>query len=205
MFAQARAALLLLVYLSMVILAPPGLDLLGKRTLSNPNQVAEARRRSPAPWVVSLGVVIADLNRQLRMPVVDALAPLQAPLRISQDWSLYRDAPAHLCQFEVRVDGQVQYLSNDRQATWQKSFFKSRKIRPMLGRLTLSGDSLHLEGLTRHIGHRVEQDFPGARRLEFRVWEVVPPLPERSLRYLFEAEAPGWSPRAVEVKNSHEG
>jgi hypothetical protein len=184
-----RAALVLAVGAAMFVLATPFLDQMGEDWLVSEAARAEMRREP----LGGLSVAAADLNRAVRLPLVEWLAPLQRPLRIAQSWSLYGTGPNKVKRFEVWADGRLVYRSHDPSARWLASTLRYRRIRPIVAALC-GKRSKSDEQLVRYIGKRAEREL-GAR--EIVALCTVSPWPGTQPREFvrFEAEAPRWYAR----------
>jgi hypothetical protein len=165
----------------MLILATPGLDLLD-------TEVDPARS---TPW----SAFWIGVNARVRMPIVRWFEPLQRPLRIAQSWSLYPRGPAKVRRFEVLVDGQVVYRSNDDDADWLASVLRYRRVRPIVG-ATCNNRSKNDDELVDYVVREARADFPQATEIVVRCtvspWPGTSPKPSRS----FVASAPDFRPRA---------
>ena len=189
----ALAAALLLVHVCMLVLATPGLDDLGARTLRSDADRTALRAQAGEPWA-SLGIAITDFNRGVRMPVVEALNPLEHVFRIKQSWNLYRGGPQRITRMEVRVDGALVYRSVDSEHRWLQAQLASRRLRPMVEAVARKRKNPNWRGLVRYIAQNAAVDFPGAQKVE--VHAVAGPFPagplETTRRYV--ATAPDWEP-----------
>jgi hypothetical protein len=174
----------------MFVLATPGLDQMDEDWLSSEDKRAEVYARP----LGGLWVAAADLNRAVRLPLVEWLAPLQRPLRIAQGWALYGAGPNKVKRFELWADGQLVYRSHDPSARWLAGPLRYRRIRPIVAALC-GKRSKSDEQLVRYLGRRAGSEL-GARELVARC--TVSPWPgtqpQESVR--FEATAPQWYARS---------
>lgn len=183
---HARAAIVLAVGFAMATLATPALDQYDENTLRSEQERARARTHSLG-W---LEIAAADLNRNLRMPMVKMLGPVQRPLRIAQSWALYGNGPNRVKRFELWADGALVYRSNDPEKRWLSSVLRYRKIRPMVGSLC-SNRSHNEDALLSYIGRQAEHEL-GAKKIT-AVCTVSPwpgDAPREGLR--IELHAPDW-------------
>lgn len=178
------------------ILATPGLDYMGVNDYVTP--------ASQARLVDSVGVVPANIafglaafNRSVRRPLVELLAPVQRPFRVSQEWSLYRDGPAQYHLFEVWVDGALRFRTADPEHAWLAPQLRNRRVRAMVESTAMKRDSPNWRGLSRYIARRVQVDFPTATDLTIRCMKGPYPGTELTLSHSIRAEAPGWKPRQL--------
>lgn len=191
-----QAFILLLVYGVLGILGTPGLDFLKAGDFKSDAQKAELRDQIGSPWA-DLAIVIAEINRELRVPLANKLEPLQKPARISQSWALYRDGPGKLRRMEVWVDGELKHRSADPEYDWLSPQLRNRRVRPMVESTTMKKQSPNWEGLARFISDRARQDFPGAQRVELRA--LSGPFPGRKLSqdHIIVVAAPSWKPELL--------
>lgn len=189
---ERRAGVLLALYVLLMIVATPGLDVLGKNSMTTEAELRRVRERAPHPIVVPMAVAVADLNRLVRQPLVDLLAPLQRPFRIQQDWGLYRDGPDNFMLFEVWADDTCLHRSNDPEATWNKDVLRFRKVRPAVQKLTGSADARNAVGVTRWIVAEILKERPDVRKVEIRALHGPFPGTALTLHHSWVARAPTW-------------
>lgn len=181
----------------MFALGTPGLDLVhGDRWLPG---TAARERQLQRPYG-QIAVLVADVNRSVRLPIVDVLTPLQRPLRLAQSWGLYGAGPRDMRRFEIRVDDRVVYRSADPEHTWLRSVLRYRKLRPIVD-AHCTGESKNSEGLAAWIVARARRDFPEATTVwmgcSVRPWPTARPDPatppvELGWAHQRQASAPGW-------------
>lgn len=194
--AHLRAALILTVWALLVGLGLPGFDALDDHALRSPADQAAWRAGVAEPWA-SLGLGITRLNRAWRLPVVAALAPLQRPLRVGQDWYLYRDGPSVLRRLEIHVDGTLRHRSADPAYPWLADVLRNRRIRPVVESTCASEHGANWRGLGRLVISRALQDWPDTRTLTLTCTEAPFPTPdavivEAKVHHRYRATAPGW-------------
>ncbi len=171
-----------------LILATPGLDLLGTNQLVS-EQSRNRMRREPLGFVA---IGAADFNRSVRAPFNQALTPLQRPLRIAQSWGLYAGGPKQLDRMEILIDDTLVYRSKDPDHTWLASVLTYRRIRPIVA-YTCYGKSRNDAHLIAYVVDRARRDFPDASEIVVQCTEVPFPglaKPEVSQHYI--AAAPDW-------------
>lgn len=186
-----RASFALLAHAVVWILATPGIDFLGindYRTPASQSALIKDVGRVPAQLLFGL----AAFNRNIRIPLVDLLAPLQRPFRISQEWSLYRDGPAQYRTLEVWIDEELRFRTADPEHAWRASQLRNRRIRAMVESTAQKKNAPNWRGLSRFIVSSAREDFPDAQKVEMRA--MVGPFPgtELKLSHSVTASAPGW-------------
>lgn len=189
--AHLRAALLLALWVLLALLGTPGLDLLGSRTLRSDEEQAALRARIGEPWATA-GILVAGFNREVRIPLVDALAPLQRPFRVSQQWFLYRDGPSSVRRLEVHLDGELVYRSADPAYTWHSAVWRNRRVRPVVESTCTTTTSPNWRGLGRLVVERARAERPDLARVELVC--TVAPFPGRDAKvhHRYAASAPAW-------------
>lgn len=188
---QVRAALVLVAALLALLLSTPGLDDLRPDELSTPEE--QARERAKWPGVaVDVATAVARFNEHVRVPLVDALVPLEVPFRLKQSWSLYTDGPKRVMRLEVRVDGRVVSRTGDPDYPWLTDALQSRRLRAMVARLVKEGESRNERGLTRWVGRRASEDFPGCQEVILAAMWGEWPGEELREHHRFVVRAPEW-------------
>lgn len=188
-----KALLLGVVYLVLGVLGTPGLDFLKPRDLVTPAQQAELHAELGSPWA-ELGILAAQINRGVRLPLESRLAPIQRPFRISQSWALYRDGPNRVRRLEVWVDGTLRHRSADPAYDWLAPQLRNRRVRPMVESTAMAQDAQNWQGLTRYIARCAARDFPGAQQVELRAMAGNFPGRKLTEHHRFVARAPAWEP-----------
>lgn len=189
---HARAAAILSVMAATAVLGTPGLDAVGGAALSGAAAEARYLRQMPA-WTLPIAKGVVAFNREVRQPVVRALEPLQRPLRVNQNWSLYLDGPTHCQRLEVRVDDRPIYRSGDRALRWREGFFRAPPVRPIVdGTAGKPQGGGNWRGLMRLVVARVRADFPEAQEVVLRAmwgdWGAC----GAEEHHRFVARAPDW-------------
>ncbi|MES2639889.1 MAG: hypothetical protein V4850_10420 [Myxococcota bacterium] len=186
-----RAASILALWVLLVLLGTPGLDFLNAKTLRSADDQAAWRHRVPEPWATA-GVLVASFNRELRLPVVTALAPIQRPFRVSQEWFLYRDGPSKVRRLEVRLDGELVHRSADAAYPWLADVLRNRRIRPVVESTCGADAGPNWHGLGRLVVERGRAERPGLREIEL-VCTVAPfPGTDATVQRRYVAAAPAW-------------
>ena len=153
-------------------------------------------KKIPRPAVSTLKI-FADLNRDLRRPLVKWLTPLQRPLRIEQTWRLYGDGPGWVHRVEILVDEAVVYRTGDADLDWGEGTWLFRRIRPVPAtvatRCRKNNQPVNRVGLSRLVMERALVDFPEAQRVEMRV--LADEFPGNELRptHALVRRAPEWA------------
>lgn len=189
--AHLRAAVVLALWALLALLGTPGLDFLNARTLRSAADQAAWRERIAEPWATA-GLAIARLNRDLRLPVADALAPLQRPFRVSQQWFLYRDGPSKVCRLEVRLDEELVHRSADPTHPWLADVLRNRRIRPVVESTCTNENGPNWRGLARLVVARARVERPALRKVDLAC--TVAPFPGRdaTVHHRYVASAPEW-------------
>lgn len=112
-----RAALVLAVYVAMGVLATPGLDYVGEAP--SPGE--------PPPPFPGVTAALRAFNHAVRGPVARALHPLEVPLRLEEDWSLFATGPEQHEELVIRVDGKEVDRSTEGLAA-----LRDRRVRPLV-------------------------------------------------------------------------
>lgn len=188
-----KAAVLLLVHAVLLLLAFPGLDDLGPRSLSRERERRQVIAAVGPAWA-EVGFTIARFNARYRLPLIRRLNVLERPFRVKQSYNLYRNGPPRVRRLEITVDGRLVYRTSDPAHRWRGAQLSSRRLRPVVEH-TAQGDSRNWEGLARYVAREARRDFPQARRVVLRA--VVGPYPGTDLRpaHRVVLEAPDWIPR----------
>ena len=190
---STKAGILLGVHALFWLLGTPGIDFIGEGQWDTKEERASFVKRVGQPWA-QIAFVLADLNRHLRLPVVDLVAPIQRPFRISQEWSLYRDGPSRYRRMEILVDGDLKHRSVDDAYPWLAAQIRSRRIRPMMEAVCMSKTSPNWRGFVRYVAERAQVDFPGAQEVEVRCMEGPFPGTTLTLHHSYLTQAPDWAP-----------
>ena len=191
MSSQRRASLVLLVAVVMGILATPGLDFMPKGALQTKASTAVVESRlGPLGVEVARGVVA--FNRNVRLPMVKLLEPVQKPFRVAQTWNLYRDGPRRVRRMEIQVDGAPVYRTGSDTLDWAQVELANRKLRPVLETTARGRSSRNWRGRSRYIVEKARGDFPDAQQISllFLVGDFPGVRMEESHR--IEAAAPLW-------------
>lgn len=161
---QGRALLVLLAFTLAFVLATPGLDTAAPDALATRGQQAEAGKVWPST-VVGAASRLAAFNRAYRLPVVNALAPLEVPFRVKQGWSLYRDGASRVMRLEIRVDGTVVSRTGDPARAWLQGPLTHRRLRPLVEQWVKDEHAPNVRGLERWVAQAAARDFRGGERI----------------------------------------
>lgn len=191
-----RAAAILTLWALLLILGTPGFDSLNADTLRTPADRAALRASMAEPWA-SAGIAVADLNRTFRLPLVAAMAKVQRPFRVSQDWYLYRDGPEVVRRLEIRVDGELRHRSADPAYSWLSDVLRNRRIRPVVESTCASDHGPNWRGLGRLIVERARAEWPAAQSITLTCTEAPFPAPgiapaAPKVHHGYVATAPEW-------------
>ena len=189
-----RAIAALGVHALLWILATPGLDYMGINDYKT--------EKSQAQVVQNVGVIPAQFafgaaafNRNIRKPLVDLLAPVQRPFRVSQEWSLYRDGPGQYHTFEVWVDDTLRFRTADPNYDWLAPQLRNRRVRAMVESTAMKRDSPNWRGLARYIVAQAREDFPDAQGVQIKCQVGPYPGSQLTLSHSIVAAAPDWKAR----------
>lgn len=189
---HVRAASILALWALLALLGTPGLDFLGEGTLSSAADQEMWRKRSVEPWTTA-GLLLTKVNREVREPVVDKLAPLQRPFRVSQEWSLYRDGPSKVRRLEVRLDGELVHRSADPAHPWLADVLRNRRIRPVVESTCTSTRGANWRGLGRLVVERARADRPGLKKVELTCTVAEFPGHDATVHHRYVATDPSWT------------
>lgn len=188
-----RAASLLAIYAVVFILSTPGMESLKLNMLRTDKQIAEAKESFPA-LAVNIAWFFLEANREIRMPMVRFLTPLQRPLRLEQTWTLYGDGPKKPGWIEIWADDEVLYRSASWEHTWMRRQLRHRRIRPMVDTSTMKIEAPNRPGLSRMILHHVRAARPDAQTIELRyIHGRYPTGAPQTVAFLERASAPEWT------------
>lgn len=187
-----RATLALIAQALFWVLGTPGLDYLSYLNLRD--EGARARMAKDLGGAAGLAFAIDDLERSFRRPIVELLAPVQRPFRISQEWNLYRDGPSRYVLLEVRLDGVLAFRTADPEHAWLAPQLRNRHVRPVVESTANKRDAPNWRGLTRYIVARARAENPALREVE--LLSRAGPFPGEVLTdgHRIVAKAPSWSP-----------
>lgn len=173
--ATFRAALLLFTYVLLFVLATPGVDSLAKKAMTTRGERAAMYKAYP-PWLAELGLWVVDVNREVRGPVIAVVSVIEDPLRLDQDWGVFRDGPTRYQRLEIRVDGRLVYRTIDPEHDWRAHQLRNRRIRPLADTFVGGlGDSRHEVGFARWLCDAARQDFPDAEKVAIEaLWGPFP-------------------------------
>ncbi|MDP2314583.1 MAG: hypothetical protein Q8P41_16895 [Pseudomonadota bacterium] len=186
-----RAALILALWALLVLLGTPGLDFLNAKTLRTTSDQDVLRGRIGEPWT-ALAIQVTRFNREVRLPLAEAVGPLQRPFRVSQEWALYRDGPSKVRRLEVRVDGVLRHRSADAEHGWLAGVLRNRRVRPVVESTCTTETGANWRGLGRLVVARARAEWPDAATVELAC--TVAPFPGRdaTVHHRYVATAPGW-------------
>ena len=200
-----RAIGIMLIYVVFFVLATPGIDGLPKGFLDSQQKKDKLAETVPKP-LVHVAAWMMDLNRSIRLPLLNVLAPIQPPLRLEQTWMLYGDGPDRVRRLEVLIDDEVVYRTEHDVLDWREATFRMRRLRPMpstivsrcpqkrmvKGEWVLKNLPVNRIGLSRVVLEWALQDFPEAQRVELRA--ISGPYPGHELipSHGVVRQAPDW-------------
>ena len=202
MLRHLKALLVLLAFSAVAILGTPGLDYQDWRDLDEPDERQAARaalegRSGGAALAVAL-LAVSDLNRQVRQPLYDLLAPVQRPFRIRQSWHLYRDGPNRVRRLEISVDGRLVHRSVDPAHPWRDAQLRNRHVRPVMQVLAERDDGPNWRGAVRWIVQEARADWPQARQVRIVATLARYPGTDPRPAHAYVARAPDWQPEREE-------
>lgn len=190
-----RALLILLAWALLLLLGTPGLDGIPANALRDERTRARYLGRMPS-WTLPVAEAVVRFNRELRLPLVRAVEPIQRPLRVNQSWNLYLDGADRCEGLEILLDGELRFRSNDPDHRWRAEVLKSPSLRAIVG-----GTASHprgggnWQGLTRVVTRMAREDFPGTAEVVLRAlsgpWDACATKEVRRI----VAAAPDWEPR----------
>ena len=186
---RIRAILLAVVYVSLFILATPGIDSLGIDRLTQAERQKMIREGTPA-WVLDLGEDVGQLRRQLLRP----LTPLQRPLRIEQSWGLYGQGQSRVRRMEVYLEDALVYRSGDPEDDWLEPVFRNRRLRPMVDTVSRKPSAKNRNALMSLIAQRAAEQNPQLSAIEVRFTIAKFPGTEVRTAHAFYMIAPEWEP-----------
>jgi hypothetical protein len=186
-----RAALLALVWIDLVVLAPPGLDLVsGLDTLS---------RKEMWDLQARYGVLAADIaldavqwNARFREPMLPLFQLPLRPIRGMEGWALFSRGRSSLRRFEVEVDGEVIYRSASESRNWRLSSLRNRHTRPMAESFARGEGEIYREAYENWVLGMVLEDRPDASVVTLRGTKADFPKGKPKVVIEASAEAPTW-------------
>ena len=191
---QFAAAAVLVSAGFMLTMGMPGMDFMGD-DYDDAESRAEILEEHPV-WG-RVVITLHTINRDLRRPVMRVLQPLEQPLRITQDWNLFRDGPGRVRRLEIYVDETLRHRSADPEFTWLNAQLRNRHIRPLCEKAAREGDAVDWPGLVRFVAARARAEFPDARE----VWVLASssrfPGDNPKLRHGWRARSPAWIPERI--------
>ena len=188
---QLRAALLAVIYVSLFILATPGLDSLGLDRLTD-----KSRQQAIEEGVPAVLLDLTDRLTNLRRPLLKKLTPLQRPLRIEQSWGLYGSGPARVRRMEVLLDGVLVYRSGSSEHDWMEPVFRNRRLRPMLDTVSRKPNAENRNALMWLIADRAAAD-PDLEEIEVRFTVARYPGTSEKTAHAFRMVPPDWAPERL--------
>jgi hypothetical protein len=186
-----RAIAVLLLQLVLVLLGAPGLDMVPRAL--DAGDLRDLRSRGGEALAGAAEAVVAA-NRDLRLPLTDALQPLQRPFRVAQEWFLYRDGPSRVRRLEVRVDGELVHRSVDAEHAWLAPQLRSRRLRPVVESTCGDADAPNWRGLARFVTDRARAAWPAAREVRLDCTAAPFPGDDATRHHGYVAAAPDWEP-----------
>jgi len=197
-----RSLLLLTIYVSMFILATPGMDGMVKYEVGLERLDAQ-RGKIPEP-LLAIGRAGLWTNKFVRVPMASTLAPIQRPLRIEQSWTLYGAGPSNIRRVEIYLDGDLYFRSQDAEYDWLAPQMTYRRLRPMVETMGRKPGATNQSGPVRLavvFGQRLfAQD--GGELTEVEVVVTETPFPDQlrpaPVHHRLIARAPDWEPELIE-------
>ena len=187
-----RAILLAVVYVSLFILATPGIDSLGIDRLTKADRQKLIREGTPV-WLLDLGMDIGQLRRLLLKP----LTPLQRPLRIEQSWGLYGQGQSRVRRMEVYLEDALVYRSGDPEHDWMEPMFRNRRLRPMVDTVSRKPSAKNRNALMSLIAQRATDQNPELAAIEVRFTIAKFPGTESRTAHAFRMRTPDWEPERL--------
>lgn len=161
--AHLRAALILCVMATLLLVGTPGLDHLGSRLSARKARLLEKRF---GPMIASGAQTLVGINANVRTPITRKLGVFQPVFRVRQSWNLYRDGPHKVYRLEVRVDGAPVFRSGSAELGWLAPQLGNRRIRPVVESTTKKFRSANWRGLSRFIVAEARAEWPEATSVE---------------------------------------
>lgn len=187
-----RAILLALVGVGLFILAPPGLDSLSTRKLSE-----KERAESISHGIPEAALDVLDGILKARRPLLSVLTPLQRPLRIEQTWALYGSGFKQVNRMEVLLEGEMVYRSGDDALDWMVSVFHHRRFQPMIETVSSKPNATNRDAMLGFIVDRAVAENPDLREIEVRYTRGKPPGTNPSIIHAFRMVSPDWTPERL--------
>ena len=132
---------------------------------------------------------------KVRAPITRRLDPLLKPLRIDQSWHLYGRGERKLKRFEIEVDGEVVFRSNDPERQWLQPVIEFRRTRQIYTRMCADGGG-GKQAYFGWIAARAQKDFPGTTEVLARCtaapWIGDGDVDDVQVLKEFRLRAPGW-------------
>ena len=191
---QVTAAAVLLALAFMFTMGTPGFDFMGD-DYNDPASKAAIREEYPI-WG-RVVIALYRLNREVRWPIMRAIRPLERPLRVTQDWNLFRDGPSRVRRLEIYVDGELRHRSADPGRAWLSPQLRNRHIRPLCEAAARKPDAPDWPGLVRLVAEHAQADFPGAREVVVLATSSRFPGVDPEVRHGWRAVAPDWTPERI--------
>lgn len=154
----AMSALLMIAFMSCT--GTPGLDAWKEKTFQSERSRQKLQRQAGA--LTPAVLLLADLNRALRLPISMRLKPVQRVFRIGQAWHVYGVGPQEVKALEIWVDGTLRHRSRHPDHDWLSPQLEHRRLRPMAQTLATKAEATNWRGLSRWIIAQVQADFPEA-------------------------------------------
>ena len=190
MLPQLRAALVLLVALTLLCAGAPWFDYV-PASIRSPETIDRAVATSPA-WVRPVQRAMLTFEVNVRRPLANQLRPIEKVFRIAQSWHLYRNGPSHVARLEIWADDTLLHRSLDDEHDWLEPILRCRRVRPV-AEAVVSADGGRSEiGFTNFVVDRVRAERPGTQRVELRATWSTWPGTKPEVHHTFVAEAPDW-------------
>ena len=190
MLPQLRAALVLLVALTLLCAGAPGFDYVPAYIRG---QDSIDREVAPSPaWVRPVQRALLTFEVKVRRPLANQLRPIERVFRIAQSWHLYRNGPGRVARLEIWADDTLLHRSLDDDHDWLEPVLRSRRVRPV-AEAVVSADGGRSElGFTRFVVDRIRAERPETHKVELRATWSPWPGTEPEVHHMFVAEAPDW-------------
>ena len=190
MLPQLRAALVLLVALTLLCAGAPWFDYVPS-SIRSPETIDRAVASSPA-WFRPLHRALLTFEVNVRRPLANQLRPIEKVFRISQSWHLYRNGPGHVARLEIWADDTLLHRSLDDEHEWLEPILRCRRVRPV-AEAVVSADGGRSElGFSRFVIDRIRAERPETQKVELRATWSTWPGTKPEVHHTFVAEAPDW-------------
>jgi len=194
MWPKLRAGALLFTYISLFVLATPGLE-----SLPSSRQELEETRDDFPGSLFAITEAAMWVEENFRGPLVDVMTPIQRPLRLEQSWALYGSGPHSALRMEIVIDSTLVYRTQDPEHRWLTPQLQHRRIRPMLSSMVTKKNPDNRVGLERFILTQAQAEWPAAEAVELRFTRTPYPDDDTETFRIRRATAPDWTFAAVDL------